>query len=151
MIDKRVVAAAGVAVVAPLLIYFEGYRERTYLDVVDVPTVCVGHTGPDVIIGKTYTEQECADFLRQDLLIVDAAISASVRVPLTENQRAALQSLILNIGVGAFLRSTLLRLLNLGDYDGAAKQFDRWVLAKGQRIQALVNRRAQERALFEAP
>lgn len=64
----------------------------------------------------------------------------------------AVVSFTYNIGIGAFGESTLLRKLNAGDYDGAAREFDRWVHGEdnGARrvLPGLVNRRNDEEALF---
>lgn len=57
-------------------------------------------------------------------------------------------SLVYNIGETAFVKSTLLNLLNQSAYQKAANQFDRWVYDNGKRIQGLVNRRKKEKGLF---
>ncbi len=54
-----------------------------------------------------------------------------VAVPLTQNQFDALVSLIYNIGEGNFASSTLLKMLNAGNYRGAADQFLVWDKSKG--------------------
>ncbi len=72
---------------------------------------------------------------------------AFVRVPLGENQAAALASLAFN--VGAKLRgSTLVSRLNCGDVQGAADQFRKWIFSRGVKLPGLVRRREAERALF---
>ena len=50
----------------------EGVRYDPYQDVVGVWTVCYGHTGKDILLGKKYTEAECRALLGNDsnLLIV---------------------------------------------------------------------------------
>jgi GH24 family phage-related lysozyme (muramidase) len=40
---------------------------RGYLDTRGVPTAGYGHTGPDVVVGQLYTEQQCEDWLDADL------------------------------------------------------------------------------------
>ncbi len=74
-----------------------------------------------------------------DLLLPDAA---------TACQRAALYSFSFNLGVGALAKSTLLKLFNAGDINGAAEQFAAWVYAGGKVVQGLVNRRKMERSVF---
>ncbi len=54
-----------------------------------------------------------------------------------------------NVGTGAYKSSTLLLKHNAGDYAGAAAEFDKWIYANGQVLQGLVNRRAEERKLYE--
>lgn len=48
----------------------EGVRYKPYRDVVDKWTVCYGHTGNDIMLGKTYTEVECKALLNKDLNMV---------------------------------------------------------------------------------
>lgn len=67
---------------------------------------------------------------------------------LTDEEESALVDLVFNIGNGNFLHSTLLKLLNSGDYAGAAEQFSRWDKAGGRVLAGLTKRRAAEAALF---
>ena len=77
-----------------------------------------------------------------------ACVDSLVTVPLTDKQRGALCSFVFNVGCGAFKKSTLLKLLNVGDYTGAAAQLPRWNKAAGNILPGLVRRRGEERALF---
>jgi lysozyme len=75
------------------------------------------------------------------------------KIPLTQGMFDALTSFVYNIGIGAFGDSTLLQRLNKDvDYDGAAREFDRWVHGEdsgGRKVlPGLVNRRNDEEALF---
>ena len=74
----------------------------------------------------------------------------AVRVPLEEHQFAALVCFCFNVGPGAegFGGSTLLKLLNQGDYGAAANQFPRWNKVNGQPWLGLTRRRLAERSLF---
>jgi lysozyme len=55
---------------------------------------------------------------------------------------------VFNLGIRRLAESTLLILLNKGDYRGAADQFSRWVRSDGQVLAGLVKRRAAEADLF---
>lgn len=55
-------------------------------------------------------------------------------VPLNQNQFDALVSFAFNVGLEALGGSTLLRVLNDGDYQGAAEQFGQWVHGGGEEI-----------------
>ncbi|WP_244576009.1 glycoside hydrolase family protein, partial [Escherichia coli] len=44
-------------------------------DIVGVWTVCHGHTGKDIIPGKTYTKAECKALLNKDLATVARQIN----------------------------------------------------------------------------
>lgn len=130
----------------------EGVELQVYADPIGLLTVGVGHlvTARDGLnLGDTITEQQADAFLRADLQVAERAVSELVKVKITQAQFNALVSLIFNIGRARFAASTLLRLLNRGDYDGAAAQFEKWVNAGGRKFPGLVNRRKAERALFE--
>lgn len=101
--------------------------------------------------GLTYvTQDQAVELLAQDVADAERTVRNAVTVPLTQNQFDALVSFTYNVGSGAFRGSTLLRLLNAGDYQGAAAQFPRWVNASGQVNASLVQRRQIEQQLFEA-
>lgn len=125
----------------------EGRRYVPYPDVAGVLTVCDGHTGPDIVSNKIYTDQECDALLRADLKPVQADVDSMVTVTLSDYQRAALYSFAYNTGTDAFSRSSLLRKLNSGDTTGACNELRRWIFAGGRRWKGLMKRRETERAL----
>lgn len=75
-------------------------------------------------------------------------VCSDVRVPLTQNQFDALVSFAFNLYGGEFASSTLLKMLNEGDYQGAADQFHRFHLANHRPAPGLPHRRDEEKALF---
>ena len=111
-------------------------------------TAGVGHTGPDVKPGMRITVAQSREWLRADLDRFEAAVERLVKVELSDNQFAALVSFAFNVGEGNFAKSTLLKKLNKGDYDSVPSELMKWVNSKGKRMQGLVNRRAQEGALW---
>nr|WP_234276219.1 lysozyme [Klebsiella aerogenes] len=129
----------------------EGERLKAYPDSRGIPTIGVGHTGnvdgKPVKLGMTITADKSSELLRADLRWVEDAISSLVRVTLTQNQYDALCSLIFNIGKSAFAGSTVLRQLNLKNYQAAADAFLMWKKA-GKDTEILLPRRQRERALF---
>ncbi|MEY2654204.1 MAG: hypothetical protein RLZZ524_1232, partial [Pseudomonadota bacterium] len=130
---------------------FEALRLEAYKDAAGVWTIGYGHAGQDVREGDTITEAEAERLLRLDLLSAELAVQRLVRAPLNQHQFDALVSLTYNIAAGNLAGSTLLRLLNSGNYPHAAQQFNLWVHAGGQRLKGLERRRAAERFLFEQP
>ena len=104
----------------------EGKRLKAYKDTKGIWTVGVGHTGPEVVEGLCIDDAQCHSLLHFDVATAEKAINDLVKVPLTQNQFDALVSFVFNVGVEAFKRSTLLKVLNLGNYKEAANQFDRW-------------------------
>lgn len=113
-------------------------------------TIGWGHT-QGVYEGMTCTPEEAKEWFMQDMAWAQTAVLNAVNVPLNQNQFDALVSFTENEGAAAFERSTLLRLLNEGNYSGAASQFPCWVYQAGQVLPGLVTRRNHEAALFEAP
>lgn len=128
---------------------FEGTVLHTYRDQVNIETVCTGHVvQPDdaTWIEDGVTRAECAEVLRQDVLRYSTCVNRFVTVDLTQPQHDALTSLCFNIGETAFWKSTLVRVLNRGDYVSAATHFADWRFAGGRPI--LLARRLQEAARF---
>lgn len=122
----------------------EGREYVPYRDVVNVLTVCDGHTGSDIIPGKHYSDKECDALTRKDLTRIAAQVDKQIKVPTTETQRAAIYSFSYNVGAKAFIDSTMLKKLNAGDYDGACSEMLRWVYAGGKKWRGLMNRRDVE-------
>jgi len=145
-LKRRIFAAGGagaIAIAGVLVAHFEPGRDRgrPYIDPAGVLTVCDGHTGPDIDPSRIYTDAECDAWRDTDLAQADAAIQRLVIVPLNDWQRAALIDFVYNVGAGNLAKSTLLRRLNAGDYDGACNEYRRWVYAGGRRLPGLVTRR----------
>ena len=101
--------------------------------------------------GDTITLEEADARILKEYDSFELGVSRAVAVPLSANQLGALTCLAFNIGLTAFRSSTLLRLLNAGDYAGAAAQFTRWNNAAGKPMLGLTRRRAAEAALFLKP
>lgn len=125
---------------------FEGCKLNAYLCPAGVLTIGYGHTG-EVKQGMVWTQQQADDALARDLQSFESAVSACVTVPITQSQFDALVSFAFNCGVGALRKSTLLRLLNAGDYVGAEKQFARWI-SKGTAAEKGLRRRRKAEALL---
>lgn len=115
-------------------------------------TVGWGHTGPDVYIGQQITEAMAQSYFDRDVEATLAVIDRVVKVPLTDNRRAALASLVFNIGDEAFQDSTLLRKLNAGDYASVPAEMAKWnkttIGKKKVTSRGLIKRRAAEVALW---
>lgn len=136
-----------------LVKHFEGLYLNAYLCPAGVPTIGYGHTA-GVKMGQTITAEQADALLAADLTEAAGHVDALVTVPVNDDQRGALSSFVFNLGAGSLAGSTLLKLLNAGDYNGAAGQFGRWVYAtvngKKTQLPGLVARRAAEAALFQS-
>lgn len=136
---------------------FEVLRLTAYLDIRGRWTIGYGHTGPEVVSGLVWTPQQAIQDMQDDIMWASAAVHKNVTVVLNQNQFDALVSFTYNVGVNAFgpskqngfTGSTLLHLLNTGDYAGAANQFGKWIYAGHILSSGLINRRNKEQTLFE--
>lgn len=139
------------------------YRKRAdglieaYRDPVGIWTIGYGSInhmdlGRPIQPGDTITEATAERWLELEVEEAADDLNLLCQVPLTQGMFDALVSFIYNIGVGAFGESTLLKKLNRSDYEGTAREFDRWVHGtdNGFRrvLPGLVNRRNDEEALF---
>lgn len=130
------------AIAAPFVMYWEGLKTETYLDVVGVPTACYGDTGPHIRMGMQFTQAECRTMLDARLLQYAQQLDRCIATPLTPYQGAAVLELGYNVGVAAVCRSTLARMIKEGRPASEwCKQLSRWVNAGGRKWQGLVNRR----------
>ena len=145
-----------------LIKHFEGCVLEAYPDpkTGGAPYTCGwGSTGPDVQKDTVWTQQLADARLVRDVGHFEAMANNAIQVPVTQGQFDALVSILFNVGPGSedkdgILRlksgipSTLLRLLNARDYDGAADQFLRWV-SPGSRVErGLIRRRTAEQMMF---
>jgi lysozyme len=149
---KRRLSRKGAAFIA----HFEGLELKLYNDPVGHCTIGCGHLvhhGP--INGsepeefkRGITRERAIELLQDDAQTAASEIARSVKVDLQQNQVDALISFAFNVGNGAFRDSTLLRLLNGGDYASVPAQLNRWTKASGRTLPGLVTRRKAEGALF---
>jgi lysozyme len=98
------------------------------------------------------TEEEAHGDLLLDLVPYEDLIHQRVQAPLSQSQFDALASFAFSIGLAAFERSDVLRRVNAGDVMAAAAAMEAWrktrLFGEAVVLDALVLRRAQERALF---
>ncbi len=126
----------------------EGLRLTAYRDAVGVLTIGYGHTGNEVQLGQTISQSEAEQLLMHDLYLAEKDVKAMVKVPIGQHQYDALVDFTFNLGGLALQSSTLLRMLNSGDYAGADAEFKKWNHAGGKVLSGLTRRRAAEAALF---
>ena len=129
---------------------YEGCRLTAYLCPAGVPTICYGHTGPEVRKGMTITQAEADELLRKDVERHVHDFSRYVNVPVTENQFIALTSLVFNCGVSYVVHQCprLMRSLNAGDVEACAHEFLDINRAGGKVLAGLTERRRAEAKLF---
>ncbi len=166
------VGSVGAAVaLCALLVKSEGTVLRGYRDPAGIVTACTGHTGADVVLGKRYTAQDCADWLASDVVKHGRALDClhpPVDRPLAPHQRAALLSFTFNVGPGARgvkdglctlasgRPSSIARHAAAGDYSAMCAALTDWVYVAGRDCRkpgsgcsGIVTRRQAERELCE--
>lgn len=130
---------------------FEACRLVAYWDKLGkVWTVGWGATGDGISSGTVWTQEQADDWLKARYAANAAKINQIVNVQLTQGEFDALCDFAYNAGLGALEGSTLLRLLNAGDYAGAALEFDKWDRAGGSVVAGLLRRREAETQEFNA-
>jgi lysozyme len=106
------------------------------------------HIQPGENIVSPITQAEADQLFAGDVATAEKAVSDSLLVQVSQSQFDSLVDLAFNIGSGAFRSSTLLQLLNQGDFAGAAGQFGEWIHSGGQVNSNLATRRAADLNLF---
>lgn len=130
-----------------LLKMFEGLRLKAYVCPAGVWTIGYGSTGSHVKPGMVITEDEAEDLKRRDLVRFERAVQQNAG-RCSQNEFDAMVCLAFNIGIGGFLRSSVLRHHKSGNKQKAANAFLLWNKGGGRVLRGLVRRREAERALY---
>jgi lysozyme len=135
----------------------EGFKPHLYNCPANDASIGYGHLvhqGPicgaasEAPFAEGVSEEQGTALLLQDAAYAEHAVEHLVNVPLSEGQYSALVSFTYNEGAGRLQSSTLLKELNVGNYAGAAAQFEVWVYGGAKKLPGLVTRRATEAAMF---
>lgn len=133
---------------------FEGRRLRGYLDVAGIATAGVGHTGPDVVAGKFYTDAQVDAWFDADIAeavsTIYRFIPAEIIAELPDESYDALVSFIFNVGAQAFRNpktgkeTNFSKALRNRRYREVDDRMLDWVYAGGKKVNGLITRRADE-------
>ena len=130
-----------------LIKHFEGCELEAYKCPAGVWTIGYGHI-KGVKEGMTITEHQAEEMLKSELNEYEGYINNLVTAELNQNQFDAMVSWVYNLGGGNLSASTLLKVLNAGDYAGVPAQMMRWNKAGGKVLEGLTRRRQAEADLF---
>lgn len=138
---------------------FEGFRASAYLDTLANPpvwtigygTTAAAGVGIIPMSGMKITEAQALGYLDAAVTKFSHQVTRLLKRPANDNEFGAMVSLAYNIGPGAFAKSSVLRLFNAGDKEGAAAAFLLWNKAGGKVLRGLVRRREAEKKLFLTP
>lgn len=128
---------------------WEGCRLTAYRCPGGVCTIGYGHTGNDVQEGMRITAEEADRLFDVDVAkhesLADGVLQRHGVSALNQNQRDAVVSLVYNIGIGNFERSTLLKKMRRNVFDKSiADEFRKWNKSGGKVLAGLVKRREWE-------
>jgi lysozyme len=98
--------------------------------------------------GMEWTEEQAEESLKEEVISYCRYVEELVKVPLNQNQFDALTSWTYNLGPTNLKSSTMLKVLNDGNYDEVPEQIKKWNKAGGQVLNGLIKRRDAEAELF---
>lgn len=139
---KRGITLAGISAVAlmgAVTSVWEGRSLTPYQDVVGVWTVCEGETRIEM---REYTHEECDQISKEAYDHFLTGVSKlSPGIEYDPWQHAAHADLALNIGLGAYARSSVRREFNNGNYREACRNQLKYKYAGGRVFRGLLLRR----------
>lgn len=126
----------------------EGFRPKAYRCPAGKWTVGYGHTD-GVSENDTRTLDQAERDLIMDMEKAQARMKSFVKKPLSWEQANALTDFVFNCGAGNFANSTLLRLVNDGQFDLVPDEIRKWHHVDGKDLEGLVVRRNAEANMWE--
>lgn len=126
---------------------FEGCELEAYQCSAGVWTIGYGHT-KGVAPGDSVSQEEAEQMLVDELHEYESYVNEYVTVALSQNQFDALVSWVYNLGPANLKASTMLKVLNSGEYEDVPAQMKRWNKAGGKVLEGLIRRREAEACLF---
>ena len=127
---------------------FEGCKLEAYKCAANVWTIGYGST-KGVKEGMEISQERAEMLLLEDVEMFENSVNKLVEVSLEQNQFDALVCWTYNLGPTNLNNSTMLKLLNAGDYHTVPNQMKRWNKSNGEVLEGLVRRREAEALLFE--
>ena len=127
---------------------FEGCELEAYKCAAGVLKIGYGHT-KGVTEGMQITKAQADEMLVEELATYESYVSDAVENQLDQCMFDALVSWTYNLGPTNLLSSTMLKVLNAGEYEEVPAQIKRWNKAGGNVLEGLVRRREAEALLFE--
>lgn len=105
--------------------------------------------GKPIKLGTIWTQEQCDRKKAEDMASFERDVCEMLGdAPTTQHQFDALVSFAYNLGSNALRNSTLMRLHKAKDFDGASRQFARWIKAGGKVMRGLARRRTAEAELY---
>ncbi len=127
---------------------FEGCETTAYQDSVGVWTIGFGHT-KGVEEGQTCSIEDAESMLADEMDEYEGYINNMVKVELQQHEFDALVAWVYNLGPTNLGESTMLKVLNGGQFDRVPDEMNRWTRAGGKILEGLVRRRQAESLMFQ--
>lgn len=159
MTEKRSFDCWEPMIAAGLVKEFEGLRLEAYLCPAGVPTIGYGHTR-GVQLGTRISAEQADRYLTLDLEHTARVLRPAVKVPISRGQFIGLLSFAFNVGAHNAAGSSVIKFLNAGKPEAAARAFLLWnkitkyETVDGEKVKRLVeskgltNRRKAEAEAF---
>ncbi|MEE6248781.1 MAG: lysozyme [Bdellovibrionota bacterium] len=142
--ENMAISQEGIA----LIKRFEGCELKSYRCSAGVPTIGYGST-KGVSMDMEITQERAEALLIEDISDFEEEVNKCVKVPLTQNQFDALVAWTFNLGGTNLRNSTMLKVLNEGEYEKVPSEMKRWNKAAGKTLDGLIRRREAESLLFK--
>jgi len=131
---------------------FEGVRNDSYLDSINIPTIGIGFTQVNekkVALGMHMSNDQIETEFFKQIVKYEDSVNELVKSTLNQNQFDALVSFTFNLGSNSLKTSTLLKKINVNPCDASiALEFVKWNKAGGKVIDGLTKRRQAESKLY---
>ena len=127
---------------------FEGCETTAYQDSVGVWTIGFGHT-KGVEEGQTCSIEDAESMLADEMDEYEGYINNMVKVELQQHEFDSLVAWVYNLGPTNLSESTMLKVLNGGQFDRVPDEMNRWTRAGGEILEGLVRRRQAESLMFQ--
>jgi lysozyme len=127
---------------------FEGCETNAYQDSVGVWTIGFGHT-KGVEEGQTCSIEDAESMLADEMDEYEGYINNMVKVGLQQHEFDSLVAWVYNLGPTNLGESTMLKVLNGGQFDRVPDEMNRWTRAGGEILEGLVRRRQAESLMFQ--
>ena len=127
---------------------FEGCETSAYQDSVGVWTIGFGHT-KGVEEGQTCSIEDAESMLADEMDEYEGYINNMVKVELQQHEFDSLVAWVYNLGPTNLSESTMLKVLNGGQFVRVRDEMNRWTRAGGEILEGLVRRRQAESLMFQ--
>lgn len=123
-------------------------------------TIGWGATGPGIGPGLIWSQRQADDRFAADVAEREEAVLQAIDAPMSQGQFDAVVSIVFNVGYGTNKRdgilrlvsgtpSTLVRMLNAGQYDRSRAEFAKWISPGSAAEYGLRRRRRAEQGLWD--